>query len=230
MKTIKQVLTEFLKDQKSRLKPRTYRGYEDAIDFFQDYLDGYAYQYLHDDDTALFDRLYGEEDKEFCEIFSPDKISSYEISEFLSDFMIRKVIGSRELMKKVGVVMARLVEWMKERGIMDEEEYEDSAARVDDLKDKLPEAEELSRLMYDYIQDNPYGAVDKTVDSYFRIAEIEPGRLWLHDIVGSSEKIGPVFVSTYISSKCKMGQMLSLNLGRTKKGWEILEVGFVFPR
>jgi len=42
MKTIKQVIEEFLEEQKARLKPRTYGGYEDAIGLFEYYLDGYA--------------------------------------------------------------------------------------------------------------------------------------------------------------------------------------------
>jgi len=112
MKTIKQVFEEFLEEQQVRLKPRTYGGYEDAIYLFEQGLNTYAYQYLGDKDSKLFDKLYNEKNKEFCEIFGPDKIGSSEIGEFLDYFMIRKVMGSKELMKTVGRVMRKFVKWM----------------------------------------------------------------------------------------------------------------------
>jgi hypothetical protein len=55
MKTIKHVFEEFLKEQRVRLKPSTYRGYEDAIYIFEQCLNSYAYQYLDDKDNKLFD-------------------------------------------------------------------------------------------------------------------------------------------------------------------------------
>ena len=116
MKTIKQVLEEFLEEQQARLKPKTYSGYEDAIFLFEQCLNGYAYQYLNEEDSKLFDKLYNEKNKEFCEIFGPDKIGPAEIGEFLDYFMIRKVIGSKELMKTVGRVMKKFVKWMDEKG------------------------------------------------------------------------------------------------------------------
>ena len=96
MKTIKQVFEEFLKEQQVRLKPSTYRrGYKDAMYLFEQCLNSYAYQYLDEKDSKLFDKLYNEKNKEFCEIFGPDKIGSSEIGEFLDYFMIRKVMGSK---------------------------------------------------------------------------------------------------------------------------------------
>jgi len=38
----------------------------------------YAYQYLNEKDRKLFDKLF-DENKEFCEIFGPDKIGSNEL-------------------------------------------------------------------------------------------------------------------------------------------------------
>ena len=112
MKTIKQVFEEFLKEQQVRLKPSTYRGYKDAMYLFEQCLNSYAYQYLDEKDSKLFDKLYNEKNKEFCVIFGPDKIGSSEIGEFLDYFMIRKVMGSKGLMKTVGRVMRKFVKWM----------------------------------------------------------------------------------------------------------------------
>jgi hypothetical protein len=229
MKTIKQILGEFLKEQQVRLKPKTYRGYEEAIDLFERCLDDYAYQNLDEKDSKLFDRLFKEKSKQFCEIFGPDKIGFAEISEFLDYFMIRKVMGSKELMKTVGRVMKKFVKWMKEKGYMKEEEYENTSEMVDELKDELPKVEELSDLIYDYIRNNPPEDFTETEEGYFSVTKIEPGKLWLEDYMGSGEEIGPVLVSTEISSRCKVGWVICLELGKTSKGWKMLESGNVYP-
>ena len=93
-KTIEVVLDEFLEEQQKRLKPSTGRKYEDIIDLFRSFLDGYAYQSLNKQENALFDRLYyaeGDEHREFCQVFGPEKIPG-SVGEFLNYFMIRKVM------------------------------------------------------------------------------------------------------------------------------------------
>jgi hypothetical protein len=67
-------------------------------------------------------------------------------------------------------------------------------------------------------------------EGYFPVTKIQPGKLWLKDYSGQEGKIGPVFVSDEISSLCKVGWMISLKLGKTRKGWEILESGNVYPK
>jgi hypothetical protein len=87
-KTIEVVFDEFLKEQQKRLKPSTMRKYEDIIDLFQSCLDGYAYQYLDKQESALFDRLYnaeGNEHREFCQVFGPEKIAGSGVPELLYD-------------------------------------------------------------------------------------------------------------------------------------------------
>ena len=229
MKTIKQVLDEFLAEQEARLKSSTYKGYKDTIYLFEQCLNGYAYQGLNKKDSKRFDKLYSEEHKEFCEVFGPDKIGSAEIGEFLDYFMIRKVVGSKELMKTVGRVMRKFVKWMEEKGYMQGEEYENAAELVDELKDELPRVEELSGLIYEYIQNQPPGSFSEIRDSYFRVTKIEPGKLWLEDDMGGDDDVGPMIVSTEISSLCKVGWVINLELGKTRKGWRMLESGNVYP-
>ena len=229
MTTIKQILEEFLEEQEARLKPKTYGGYADAIYLFEQCLNGYAYQGLNKEDSERFDKLYNEEQKEFCEVFGPDKIGPSEIGEFLDYFMIRKVMGSKELMKTVGRVMRKFVKWMGEKGYMQEGKFEDTAELVDGLKDELPKVEELSALIYEYIQNHPIGDFSEIKDSYFRVTRIEPGKLWLEDDMGGEDDIGPVTVSNKISSLCKVGWVINLELGKTRKGWQMLESGNVYP-
>lgn len=229
MKTINQVFEEFLKEQQVRLKPRTYGGYEDTMHLFKECLNGYAHQYLNEKDSKLFNKIYNEGNKEYCEIFGPDKIGSSEISEFLDYFMITKVIGSKELMKTVGRVMRKFVKWMNKKGYMPEEEFEDTIGIVDELKDELPKVEELSGLIYDYIQKNPIDDFTESVDGYFRVTKIENRKLWLEGQMGTRGTFGPVSVSTEISSLCKIGWVINLDLAKTGKSWKMLESGNVYP-
>ena len=100
---------------------------------------------------------------------------------------------------------------------------------IDDFKDDLPKVVELSNLIYEYAQYAPPVDFSETVEGYFTVTKIQPGKLWLEDYSGQEGKIGPVRVSDEISSLCKEGWTLSLKLGKTKKGWQILESGNVYP-
>ena len=175
MKTIEDVLEEFLAEQRARLKPRTYGGYEDAIYLFEDCLNGYGHQYLDEEESKLYDKLYMEEETEFCAIFGPDKIGCSEIGEFLDYFMIRKVACGTDFMKTVGRVMRKFVKWMKEKGYMSEEEYGISGEIVDELKSELPEVSKLSDLIYNYIRNNPPGDI---IEPNFESSNLPENR-WL---------------------------------------------------
>jgi len=61
------------------------------------------------------------------------------------------------------------------------------------------------------------------------VTKIKPGELWFEDYIGPEEEIGPVFVFTEISSMCKVGWVISLELGKTIKGWQMLESGNAYP-
>lgn len=89
---------------------------------------------------------------------------------------------------------------------------------------------ELSGLIYCYIQDNPIDDFTEIVDGYFKVTKIETRKLWLEGYVGSIGPEGPVSVSTEISSMCKVGWVINLELGKTGKSWRMLECGNVYPR
>jgi hypothetical protein len=120
--------------------------------------------------------------------------------------------------------------WMNEKGYMNEAEYENSAEIVDELKGELPKVEELSSLIYDYIQNSPPEDFTESVEGYFRVIKIEPRKLWLEDYIGGAGTLGPVSVSTEISSMCKVGWVICLELGKISKGWQMLESGNVYPK
>ena len=91
--TIGAVLQEFLAEQQGRLKPRTFRHYEDVIELFEHSMNGYAYNSLDEEEGALFDKLYDEGGIEFCDIFGPEKILE-NVDEFLGYFICGYICSS----------------------------------------------------------------------------------------------------------------------------------------
>ncbi len=70
--TIEEVFEEFLKAHAKLLKPKTLHKNEEVVGLFKESLNGYAYQYLDEKESALFDKLYearSKKHREFCEIF-----------------------------------------------------------------------------------------------------------------------------------------------------------------
>jgi hypothetical protein len=227
-KTIEVVLDEFLKDQQKRLKPSTMRKYEDIIDLFRSCLDGYAYQYLDKQESALFDRLYnaeGDEHREFCHIFGPDKITG-NVDEFLNYFMIRKVMCGKELMQAAGTVTKKLGKWLKEKGYIQSESADELVSRGATAAKELPATEELAWMLAEYADRT---AVDcaEVVEDHFTIEAVEPGKLLLSTLSANDELIVPV--SRNISNACRVGWSISGALGKTGKGWCILEAWNVYP-
>ncbi len=227
-KTIEVVLDEFLEEQQKRLKPSTMRKYEDIIDLFQSCLDGYAYQSLNKQENALFDRFYdaeGDEHRESCQVFGPEKIPG-NVSEFLNYFMIRKVMCGKELKQAAGTVIKKLGKWLQEKGYVKPE----SAAEVVNCgataAKELPATEELAWMLADYADCTAVDC-DEAIEDHFTIEAVEPGKLHLSDFSGNDEIIIPV--SRNISDACRVGWSLSGVVGKTDKGWRILEVWNVYP-
>lgn len=99
MKTIEEVLKDFLNEQCPLLNQETSEDsedsedYEEVVNLFVQFLNSYAYLNLCEEDTELFDARYNKEDKEYCEIFGPEYIGDSEVEEFLSNYMIREVFA-----------------------------------------------------------------------------------------------------------------------------------------
>jgi hypothetical protein len=230
-KTIKEILVEFLAEQQARLRPKTYSGYEEAIHFFRIYLNNFGHESLNKGELKRYNKLSTSEDKSFWEIFGPEHLRSAEMDDFLADFMVSKVSGSKTLNETVGRVMLKLVKWLHEKGYMPDKEYKEAYEGVKELKAYLPVVLEVSDLVYEYVQGHPVKTrYTSEIDSNFNIVKIEPGKLWLEDYLESGKTVGPVIVSEEISSNCKVGWTVSMWVVKTGRGWRILETGYVRPR
>ena len=227
-KTIETVLDEFLKEQQVRLKPSTMRKYESIIHLFRSFLNGYAYQNLDKHEDALFDRLYnakGDEHREFCQVFGPEKISD-SVYEFLNYFMIRKVICGKDLMQAAGTVTKKLGKWLQEKGYIQSESAADVVSCGANAAKDLPATEELAWMLTDYADCTAVDC-DEVIEDHFVIEAVESSKLHLSTFSGNDEIIVPV--SRNISNACRVGWSISGVLGKTDKGWCILEAWNVYP-
>ena len=222
---------EFLDEQRARLSPKTYSGYDVAIAYFRMYLNNFGHRHLNKTETKRYEKLEASQDKKFWEVFGSEHLRSSEIYDFLADFMVRKVDGSKTLMETTDRVMSKLVKWLHDKGYMPDKEYEETIEIVKELKVDLPLVGEVTDLIYHYVEEHPVESdYTSDIDAYFKIVRIEPEKLWLEDYLESGKEVGPVIVSEEISSKCKIGWTVSLWVAKTGKVWRILESGYVLPR
>jgi hypothetical protein len=225
--SIEDVLDGFLKDQRQRLKPRTFQRYEEVIDLLRHCLNGYGHHELdRSSEVTLYERLYFQKNIEFCAIFGPDKIPPA-LNNFLNYFMIRKVMATEALLQAAGTVMRKLVKWLEEHGHIGKEEAINGEQIASEATRELPAAERLARLLYNFAQHYAPRHWTDELDDYFTIEEVKPDTLILSG--ASMSGVVEVRVPQEISDHCKEGWMVNLLLGKTPHGWCILETGNVYP-
>jgi hypothetical protein len=222
MKSIDEILEEFLEAQKNRLKERTFRNYEDIIFLFKTYLNGYGYMYLDEDKGIKWKAAYEKDEEAFTKLFGQEELGEYQMSEFLDYFMIRKVMASESHMKNAVRVMKKFSKWLTEQ-------Y-DSDVGVDlfEEAEDLPKMQKLAELIFDHAQRSPEVEYEQMTDSSFIIDKIGKGKLWVEDDLNGGIA-GPVLVTKEISALCKEGWRLNMVIGKTTAGWHILVSGNVYP-
>lgn len=234
--TIGQVFDEFLAEQRRRLKPGTLSKYERVISLLGHHLDGYAYEGLSEEDSALFDKHYsaeGEEHREFCELFGPEHIVP-NLDMFLSYFMVRKVMAGAGLKRAAGTVTKKLAKWLAEKGYVDPETAQDAVELGAEAARNLPDAERAAQVLYEAIDDpfvDPDGPPDEDYLEFdhFTISRIEPGQLWLEHFLGEERVVGPIPVPSKATELLRVGWDISCALARIRGKWRIVEVANVYP-
>ena len=226
-KPIKAVLKEFLADQRERLKSTTLRRYESVIELFEASMDGYAYQYLDEAETALFEARYnaeGEEHREFCELFGPEKIPE-NVGEFLGYFMPRKVLCGKDLLRAAGTVTRKLGRWLAERGYVGDENAEAMSERGAHASKNLPAAATLSDMLAAHAAASS-GRVSETVEGHFDVLAIGEASLGLREMMQDAKVTVPVPPAA--ARLCQPGWRISGCVGRTPRGWRLVEVWNVY--
>ena len=222
-KPIKAVLAEFLADQRDRLKPNTVRRYESIVSLFESSMNGYAYQRLDEDETALWEDLFnakGPEQREFCDIFGPEKIPE-NVGEFLRYFMPRKVMCGKDLLRAAGTVTKKLGKWLMEKGYVDIEiadEMADSGARAAKV---LPSAAALSEMLAAHAA-KAAAPVSESIEGYFEVRAVGPSSLVLEELMEGVKLTVPI--PRPAAKTCQPGWTISGCVGKSARGWRLVEV------
>lgn len=234
---IRRVLEEFFEEQRTRLAPRTLVRYEAVLDLLRSYLDGHAHQFLSAPEAARFERSYnaeGEEHREFCDLFGPEKIVE-SLDSFLGYFMIRNVIAGEDFLRVAGTVTKKLSKWLAEKGYVSQEAAgeakETSAAAARDLP-RAERAAQILRAASDRlgIDVTELAEQDYLEFDHFTIVRVEHGQLWLE--VREKRKMcerGPIPAPETATRWLRPGWIISCSLGRVRKSWRLLEVANVYP-
>jgi len=223
-KTIDQVFEEFLADQKARLRPSTYRKYDDILDLFRSCLEGYWPGHSQEEYNQIT-----AEGGTFCGTFGPEEITGG-LGEFLGYFMPHKVIAGKETMKAAGTVTKKLVKWLAEKGyVEDEDALEMAEERAGEAARDLPAAQDVADLLDAYVDEHPPARYSREIEDHFTVTRIEPGKLWLEPFTSGDRQIGPVPVPREVSRRCQEGWDISGVAVKTPKGWRLLEVWNVSP-
>lgn len=226
---IARLLRDFLEEQAGRLGNNTLRKYQFALEMMQACLENYGHTLLDDaEEQMLEDYQEGNDSEEefpFSHLFGPEKIPGI-INEFLGYFMVRKVVCGKDQLRATGTAIKKLAGWLAARGYITAGEAEDMAATAAEASRDLPAADELSKLLFDFVENSPPAWGEEELHDLFLVVKVEPGKLHLQ--AGAEEPV-VVAVTQKISSLCKKDWMLSLLLVKTEQGWRIAESGTVYP-
>jgi len=236
--TIEKVLEEFLAEQMIKLKPKTASGYRDVIQLFKDCMNGYAYQSLSKAESALFEKHYnaeGQEHKEFCQLFGPDKIME-NTGEFLGYFLIRKVMAGGDFKRLAGTVIKKLSKWLAEKAYISEEDAAMGEEEGVSAARDLPKAEKAGNILYesaDHVGFDPDELDDADYHDFdhYTIEKVESGKLWL-EVYDESGKntVGPIAVPKGATALLQEGWDISCAIARIRGKWKIVEVANIYPQ
>jgi len=226
-KPIKAVLAEFLAEQQQRLKPKTFGRYEAVIELFESSMDGYAYQGLDEEETALWEERFndgGEEHREFCEIFGPEKIPE-NVGEFLGYFMPHKVICGQDLLRAAGTVTKKLSRWLAEKGYVDEDPAASMGEHAARAAKDLPAAEALCRQLAEHAAATT-DAVTEELEGHFDVRALGTSSLALEDSLSGERMTVPV--PRAAAAACQPGWQIVGCVGKTARGWQFVDVWNVY--
>ena len=218
-KTITQVFDEFLADQKDRISHKTFLKYQNIIGLYESYLENYWPG--HDNESGKITAAGGT----YCGTFgAEDATDGY--SEFLDYFMPRKVMCGKETMQAAGTVTKKLAKWLAEKGYI--EDTEDAQERAGKAARELPNAHTVLDMLNAYCDETAPVRHGGEIADHFYIDRVEPGKLWLDPITGSSV-IGPIPVPKQAAALCQPGWDIGGVVVKVGKGWRLLEVWNVSP-
>jgi hypothetical protein len=223
---IEELLDRFLADQRARLSVRTMVNYLSVVDLLRSCLNNYGYQHLDQAAQDRFHAAYDNDEDAFVHLFGASELVAC-IPEFLGYFMVRKVIAGTELLRAAGTVTKKLAKWLGEGGYVDAYDVADVVERGGEAGRDLPRAERLSGILFNLAREagvDVHAVEDEDyVEDYLTIERVESGALFFEG------GVGPLKVPKAASDLAQVGWSLYASLARTKQGWQLVEVGVVYP-
>jgi len=232
--TIAQVLRKHLEQVSEKQR----KNAAAILDLFEASMNSYAYQSLPKNEAKYFDNQFNNHDKQFCELFGPEKIPE-NVGEFLNYFLVRKVAAPKSMIAGAPGVIKHLLDWLEKEAFIKVGSRAHASGAAEEAHTTLPVAGKLGEMLYNHVRHQPLalGMVirdDDVVESTFEIARVEGNTIWFSDWESVDEEYG-VRLSDALVRQCKkaIGFTVWLQLGllRSKKGdaWKILESGTVYP-
>ena len=220
-KTIAQLFEEFLADQQARLSPKTYAKYEGIIHLYRSYLESYWPGHSGKEYDAIT-KAKGT----YCGTFGAEDIASGS-SEFLGDFMPRKVIAGNETMKAAGTVIKKLARWLVQKGYTEDDES--IRELVGEVARDLPASQKLLDDLDDWLSETGPVRAGKEIEGHFLIQRVGPRQIWLESLISGESEIGPIPVPAHVAKACKVGWDVGGVVALTDKGWRLVEVWNISP-
>lgn len=225
--TIEAVLQQYL-DECAAAKKTGKTAREEAIELFQQSMNGYAYQTLSKEEAALYDHYYeleGDDHKDFCQLFGPEKIPE-NVSEFVGYFLIRKVMASATFLGKAAKEIEKLCLWLEAKGFINEEVLGEAAENAAEAGKKLPRAEKACTLLFDMAQEADFG--EEIVDEgYMDITKVSSDSIWLCPFGG--KEFGPIFLPKKVTELLEVGWEINCVVAKHCDKLVIVEVGNIYP-
>ncbi len=126
-------------------------------------------------------------------------------------------------------VMRRFSKWLKNNDYITEEKFNIIYSTVNEKKDSLPKAAELSDLIYDESIKNEFNKYNSYEEGNYAITKIKTGKLWVKDYMMGGEEIGPVVVPKKITELAEEDFLVYLELGEKDGKYYIVNSGNVYP-
>lgn len=226
--TIEAVVKKFLKEA-ATAKGVSKADKKGAIELFMHCMNGYGHQSLSKEENKIFDHYYdleGNEHREFCQVFGPDKIVE-NVGEFVGYFLIRKVMMPGDEMGLTASVVAQFCKWLSEKGFVTEAQANEGTERASRAAQVLPRAEDANRLIWEQAQKCPQDTQDYVDLEYMTITRIESDSVWMESDDG--KEIGPVSLPKKAAQLLEPNWRINCALAKSRGKWCFAEVGNVYP-
>lgn len=142
--------------------------------------------------------------------------------------MPRKVMCGKEMLKSSGTVVKKLGKWLVRQGYVTDESSSNMVELGKEASSKLPAAEELAKMLFEYADCHPVSNWADEIDGYLTVDKVEPAKIFFSSLEDNQGDYVVLELPKKITDKCKVGWQMNLFLGKTKKGWQIIEVGQVY--